>query len=190
MFNLNSDTLMLCWQPITRGDLGGDSVGSVLMGRLLDARVLGRMRTQSAIDFEIRPLTGQGSILPEQTFSSFTALKSPLKRPDTQTLTVQLSGLTGEPALEAVMHYSRDSSQNAEQVIRWVMSTLGLIVLLSAGTLILGVNQLLVRRINALSSDLNQISASNQWARRVVEFSGKDELCSLSRNTNQLLSVI
>ena len=190
LFNLNSDTLMLCWQPITRGDLGGDSVGSVLMGRLLDARVLGRMRTQSAIDFEIRPLTGQGSILPEQTFSSFTALKSPLKRPDTQTLTVQLSGLTGEPALEAVMHYSRDSSQNAEQVIRWVMSTLGLIVLLSAGTLILGVNQLLVRRINALSSDLNQISASNQWARRVVEFSGKDELCSLSRNTNQLLSVI
>ena len=89
-----------------------------------------------------------------------------------------------------IVHYTRDISRNAQQIIGWVMSTLGLIVILSAGTLILVVNRLLVRRIKALSSDLNQISASNQWSRRVIEFSGKDELCSLSRDTNQLLDVI
>jgi diguanylate cyclase (GGDEF)-like protein len=190
LFNLNSDTLMLCWQPITRGDLSGEYVGSVLMGRLLDARVLERMRTQSAIDFQIEPLTSQGSIHPEQTFTSFTELHSKLNRPDNETVTVMLSGLTGEPALQVLMHYSRDISRNAEQVIRWVMSTLMLIVILSAVTLILGVNRLLVWRINALSSDLNHISANNEWAKRVIQFPGNDELSSLSRDTNQLLSVI
>ncbi len=189
-FNLGKDSMLLCWQPIRRTDHSGDYVGTILMGRLLDEQILDRMRNQSAIDFDIQPIESNAPIQLQQTSGSPRIPEVKLVRVGKDMVSAELLGLNGKPAVEIHLKFSGDISRNGNQVIRWVMSVMLLVVALNGGCLIIGVHLLLVSRINSISSELKGISASTSWDRRLSSTAGNDELSSMSKDVNQLLEVI
>ena len=189
-YNLDSSSLLLCWQPIRRTDQRGDYVGTILMARVLDSLILERMRKQSAIDFVIRPIEGNAPIQPDQSRGALQGPQVNLLRIGKDVVSAELSGLSGKPALDVQMHFPDDVSRNGNQVIQWVMSVMLLVVALNGGGLIIGVHLLLVNRIKSVSSELKAISASASWDSRITSASGTDELNTLGEDVNQLLEVI
>lgn len=189
-FNLTETTLLLCWQPIRRTDHSGNYVGTLMMARVLDGLILERMRKQSAIDFDIIPIESSAALQIIRLPATLQAAQFDRLRVGSHLVSAELLGLTGKPSLEVRMQVPDDISRNGNQVIRWVMSVMLLIVAINGGCLIVGVHVLLVSRIKSISSELKSISASTSWDRRIVSIAGNDELSSLGEDVNQLLEVI
>ena len=189
-YNLDSRSLLLCWQPIRRTDHSGDYVGTLLMARVLDSLILDRMRMQSAIDFDIHTIDDASPIQLDKIPRAQQPASSNLLRIGKNMVSAELSGLNGNPALEIQMRFPDDISNNGNQVIHWVMSVMLLVVALNGGALIIGVHLLLVNRIKSVSGELKAISAAASWDKRITSAVGSDELSTLGEDVNQLLEVI
>ncbi len=190
IFNVTKTSLLLCWQPIRRTNHSGEYVGSLLMARVIDEQILDRLRNQSALDFDIQPIQDTGVVELHKGLRAFQAQKIKVSRASKDLVTATLTGLTGNPALQIQMHFSDEVSRNGNQVIRWVMAVLLLVVALTGGSLIMGIHVLLVRRIQSFDAELNAISASTHWTSRLSNTEGNDELSNLGKDVNQLLGVI
>lgn len=181
--------IMLCWQPMRKTDGSGRLVGTVVMGRLLDAQKLEGLKKIGGIKFELSaPLPGQISKMPLQTTLAIADMHFSLS--EEGVLVANLIGINERPVLAIRLLFSRDIVRSGDAIIWRVVRALLLVVALSSIVLWLGLHFLMVKRLGHLGRQLNVISHTEDWSRRVEKPSGSDELVGLSADINLLLTTI
>jgi diguanylate cyclase (GGDEF)-like protein len=190
LFSVSAEAMVLCWQPVLRADHSGNYIGSLLMGRVLNADIVARMRRQSAIDFELQALPAGDSTNFEVSKTAFSAQDVRHDASEPGILQATLPGLTGIPAVSLRLRYERDVSLRGREVIRQVGAVLLVAVVLNAAILMAGIYFMITRRLRNISNSLQTISGASHWSGKVPESQGSDELARLAGDVNQLLGVI
>lgn len=181
--------IMLCWQPMRKTDGSGGMVGTVVMGRLLDTQKLESLKKNGGVKFELSaPLPGEMKKVPMQTQLAIADMQ--FGRSDEGVLVANLIGINDRPVFGIRLLFSRDIVRSGDAIIWRVVRALLLVVALSGVVLWLGLHFLLVKRLGHLGRQLNVISHTEEWSRRVEKPSGSDELVGLSSDINLLLTTI
>lgn len=186
--------LALCWARIARSDLSGDVVGTVLMGRLLNAARIAKLREQTGLTFEMRAVTQ----LPEGlTRWTDTLAKTTLGAPDMfaqqaenlYQLYYVLQDVTHKDVGVIEVQVPREMHSQGLQLFEQVRAQLVWTALGMA--LLLGwlVHALLVRRLRTFTRQLLSLSRKSAWGRR-IDMRGKDELGILANQVNSMLDLI
>lgn len=181
--------IMLCWQPMRKTDGSGSMVGTVVMGRLLDSYKQESLKKTGGIKFELTaPLSGKMS---KEMMQTRLVIADMHFSPSEQgVLVANLIGVNEHPVLGLRLLFARDIVRSGDAIIWRVVRALLLVVVLSSVVLWLGLHFLMVKRLGHLGRQLNVISHTEEWSRRVEKPSGSDELVGLSADINLLLTTI
>lgn len=181
--------IMLCWQPVRKTDGSGSMVGTVVMGRLLDAQKLESLKKNGGVKFELSlPLPGEMKKVPMQTQLAIADMQ--FSRSEEGVLLANLIGINERPVFGVRLFFSGDIMRSGDAIIWRVVRTLLLVVGLSSIVLWLGLHFLMVKRLGHLGRQLNVISHTEDWGRRIETTAGSDEIVGLGADINLLLSTI
>ena len=178
---------LIASHPILRSDLSGDPRGVVIMGRYLTSDEIGRLRllTREGLVFT-RP--GDPAIPPDR-------LRSGRDRgietdgPDRITGYAIIRDLFGRDALFLEIRETREiSRQGIMTALQVILITLAVGLLAGAGMILL-LNHVVLRRINTLAAQVQEVSRSPDQTGR-IEIPGDDEISSLAREIRQMLDTI
>lgn len=185
---------LLCAGRIARSDLTGDTVGAVLMGRMVDVRRVTQWQEQTGMGLRLLAANAapaslhwwQGALAEHRLGPRDMAVQVQSQR---NLSYVQLTGLDGQPVamLEASAPrelYVRTQALQARVIVQAMLSALCIAVLLAAA-----VHWMLVRRLRAFTAQLQDLASAAAWSRR-VRVSGKDELGVLASEVNLMLDMI
>lgn len=187
-------TVLMCWARITRSDLSGDFVGTLAVGRLLDARRLTQWKDQTGAELRWVPSEQVGpsaqywmGVLPPnevgdrniraQESEHFYALYLPVydhRRQIASELEIRLPRILQERA--AVLQ--REVLQAATLSAVAVAAVLGFLVHL-----------LLVRRLRVFAREMVWLERSGKWDQR-ISVHGRDELGVLADEVNKVLAMV
>ncbi len=170
--------VFLCWQAIHKTDHSGKEGGTIIMTQLMDKSVLKRIQDQSNLKFELLPISDRP---PKSTGDS---------EIDNHYLYTQLKGISGEPILNARLKFSRDVSQEGDEIIGKIIRVLLLVTVLTGLTLLVGVHFLVIRRLRRMETELDNIWRNARWTGNLDTKNGKDELNELAHSINRMLALI
>lgn len=185
---------LVCAGRITRNDRTGDTVGVVLMGRMVDARRVGQWQEQVGMD--LRLLGAKAMPAAAQRWNGVLAAHRLGPRDmavqvlDQHNLSyLPLHGLDGQPVatLESSAPrelYVRTQALQSRVIVQAMLSALCIAVLLAAA-----VHWLLVRRLRTFKAQLQDLASAAAWSRR-VRVPGQDELSVLASEVNLMLEMI
>lgn len=187
--------LLICWQPIHPSHHKDATVGTLVMGQLLDNRILKRIRDQSGITFELNPLNVEVNDNPQITPSLLQKATIALDdmeflNSETNVLIAHLNNIVGQPILEIRLQFSNDVSQQGRKIILALMRAVLLITFLTSFTLLIGIHFLVIRRLRNMEVELNNIWRSGRWASRLTAKEKQDEIGQLAASINRMLSII
>ena len=191
------DQLMLvAVEPILRSDETGPINGVLLMGRYLDDAKLEDIELRTKLDLKTYrpsqldlPEPIQAALQNLNTEPGNTEISNTLRRLDTDTLGgyVLFPGIYEQPQLLVQTILPRDIYQQGQTNLRYLrLALLGAcgISILSIGLLL---ERVILKRLVKLSREVKHIGRSNDLTLRVA-VEGKDELGSLSKCVNDMLS--
>ena len=182
---------LLSVQPVLTSLDEGPARGVLIMGRRLTESELDDLRRRTALEFTLWPF--DASELPETLATLqddlLDAGSTALSRPDRETMTGirLLEDIHGDPTMLVELTTRRDM---------YVVARQGLLMALAAIMLITGfifvaiwsyLNRHLLLPITRITSEIAQIAEKSAFHERVTLVS-KDELATLSRQTNYLLT--
>ena len=185
---------LVCAGRITRSDRSGDTVGAVLMARMVDVRRVALWQEQTGMG--LRLLAANATPDTAQRWPA--ALAEHRLGPRDMAVLVQaqrnlsyvsLTGLDDQPVatLEASAPrelYVRTQALQSRVIVQAMLSALCIAVLLAAA-----VHWLLVRRLRAFKAQLQDLASAAAWSRR-VRLPGQDELSVLASEVNLMLEMI
>jgi diguanylate cyclase (GGDEF)-like protein len=187
--------LIICWQPIHRIDQQNKEVGTLVIGQLLDERIMKRIQEQSGVKFELNLLTLDAST--ELQFTQTEAQKATIElenmefvksQPDI--LVAHLNNIVGQPVLEVRLQFSNDVSQQGRKMMWELMRALLLITFSTSLALLLGIHFLVIRRLRNMETELNSIWRNSRWAGRLSTKEKPDEIGQLASSINRMLTII
>lgn len=186
--------MLTCWARITRSDSTGEFVGTAVMGRLLDAPLLDKLRQQVNLPFEVRAST---DMPPNLTLWSGHKRTGHLEKTDFYTthepnvyhLYYPLNDLLGQDAAVVTLDVSRDVHLQSIQLFEHVRQEQLLIAVALAVLLFLMIHFLLVSRLRDFEQQLITLADESTWDKRLA-IRGTDELGVLADRVNQLLGLI
>ncbi len=186
--------MLTCWARITRSDSTGDFVGTNVMGRLLDAPLLDKLRQQVNLPFELHSDTG---LPPNLTFWPGNKSTGHLDKTDFYTahepniyhLYYPLKNLLGQDAGLITLDVSRDVHLQSEQLFERVRQEQLLIAVAMAVLLFVMIHFLLVSRLRNFEQQLIALADQSTWDKRLT-IGGTDELGVLANRVNKLLGLI
>ena len=187
----DGETWLLCWQGIHRSDGSGEAHGTLLMGRLLDARILQRIRNQSGLDFEIEKTLPDGlppAARPSRERVSLDDLS--LGGPDNHVLRGRLLDAWGEPVFLFRMRLPSDIERSGRQITWRVVTVVAVGALLSGLVLVLGTQVLLVRRLQLMERQLRDAGTAGGWPQQIATSPGRDEISTLGQAINRMLRML
>jgi diguanylate cyclase (GGDEF)-like protein len=181
---------LLCWQHIRLSDGSGEPHGTLLMGRLLDAQILQRMRNQSGLDFQIdRTLAGGAPGNPGVAGGTVSADELVIGGPGKHTLTGRMLDASGQPVFLFRIRLPADIERSGREITWRVVLVVALGALLSGALLVMGVQVVLVRRLRLMERQLRDVSASG-WPEQIATTPGGDEISTLGQTINQMLRTL
>jgi sensor domain CHASE-containing protein/signal transduction histidine kinase len=183
---LEEGPLIVASRPILTSEEEGPIRGALIMARYLDDAEIELLSESTLIPFtatsfekvpEIlsKPLSAEGAML--------------VRRLHTDTVAgyTRLDDIYGEPALILEIQTARDIYQQGERSIYYFMlSLLGAGLIFSMVTLLI-LERPLLARLTHLNADVERIGATGDLSKR-VPISGRDELSSLARSINSMLT--
>ncbi|MBN1978609.1 MAG: GAF domain-containing protein [Anaerolineae bacterium] len=183
---LEEGPLIVASRPILTSEEEGPIRGALIMARHLDDAEIELLAESTSIPFTSALLEEAPEILRKPLSAEGVTL---VRRLGTDTIAgyTRLDDIYGQPALVLELQTSRDIYQQGERSISYFMLSLvgaGLIFGLVA---LLILERPLLARLTGLNSDVERIGATGDLSKR-VPVSGKDELSSLARSINSMLT--
>lgn len=181
---------LVCWQPIQPSNHLGATVGTLVMGQLIDESMLKRIREQSGSTFEISRLPIQLNKNPSIPSATIESEKIEFSKSEPNILTTSLGNLVGQPILKVRLQFSNDVRHQGTKIIREVMRVLLLITILTGLTLLISVHFLVIRRLRTMETELNNIWSKSRWTGRLTIKEHDDEISQLTHSINRMLTLI
>jgi len=185
------DIYLLCWQHIRLSDGTGEPHGTLLMGRLLDAQILQRIRNQSGLDFQIdRNLTDATPGSPGAAGGTVSTDQLVIGGADKHTLTGRMLDASGQPVFQFHIRLPEDIERSGRQITWRVVLVVTIGALLSGAMLVMGVQVVLVRRLRLMERQLRDVGSASGWPEQIVTTPGSDEISTLGQTINQMLRTL
>lgn len=194
LIKTDAGLMQICWAGIVHTDALNDVVGTVLLGRLLDATRIQKLREQTKLSFDLKAqaglptgLTPWRNILKPGTIGSgefWTSLDDEVVNifyPVRDILQDEL----GLISLDMPRTVHRQGVQLFQQVRQQLLWT----ALLMTTLLGLTLNFMLVRRLRRFARQLEVLDGPSSWATR-IDIGGHDELSLVAANFNKLITLI
>jgi diguanylate cyclase (GGDEF)-like protein len=186
--------MLTCWAHIRRSDSSGEFVGSVVLGRLLDAALLAKLSHQTGLPFT---MVERSQAPPEMlAWSGFLAssLIGPgdvwsAQEPSLYHLAFLAQDLLKRNVALLTLAVSRDVHEQGLLVYQQVRQQLIWAALIMASLMSIAVHLLLVRRLRRFTQQLVKLAETQTWNTR-IKVRGSDELGTLSGHVNHLLKLI
>lgn len=189
---------VVCWTAIVQSNGLGPSVGTVVMARELDARVLDVMAQYAGAAFTIEDLASATPNAAEPAMavwklSDFQHLQhgdlQARFAPNAITLNYQLQDLEAQPLSWVRIRMDRRLMEQGQRVIKDVLVQLAVVALATGLVLVITVHWWLVRPIARLRSDVAELSATRRWD-ETLAYDRPDEIGALTQGINGLLAVL
>ena len=186
--------MQICWAGIVRTDFLNDVVGTVLLGRLLDAAHIQKLRDQTKLSFDLKlqaalpmELTPWRNILKPGTIGSgefWTVFNDEMVNIfyPVRDVLQQHVGLISLDMPRTVHRQGVLLFQQVRQQLLWT-------VLLMTTLLGLALHFMLVRRLHRFAKQLEVLDGQTSWDTR-IDIGGRDELGLVAANFNKLLLLI
>jgi diguanylate cyclase (GGDEF)-like protein len=187
----DGEIYLLCWQDIHRSDGTGDAHGTLLMGRLLDERILQRIRNQSGLDFGIERTLADG--LPVPIPAAGRAISTDalaIGGADRHMLTGRMLDASGQPVFRFHIHLPADIERSGRQITWRVVVVVAVGALLSGLVLVIGTQVLLVRPLRRMERQLRDVGAAGGWPEQIAAPPGGDEIATLGETINRMLRAL
>ncbi len=186
--------LLACWSGILPGDGKGDPVGTVFMGRQLDAERLQKLREQIRLPFDLLTATElpeEAAAWPQATVQGILGNSqfASTHDDDKYRLYLPVKDILGEKIGTLTLDIERQVHKQGihlyQQVRQQVLWTLVLLSIL----LPTAMHFIFVRRLRKLAGQLDTLAGNADWRERIA-IRGNDELGLVVRNVNRLLELI
>ena len=190
----DANLLQWCWAGIVRSDGSGTPVGTVVMGRTLDAERLKVMRGQVRLPFELKPSTEmpaglelwRGALEPG-TIGSGDFWTS--HEPNVYHLYYRVQDLLKRDVGLLTLDVSRNVHEQGVALYGQVRKQLIIGILIMTALLAAALHFLLISRLRRVAAELDDLSARSAWDSS-IDVGGQDEIGAVARNVNRLLSLI
>jgi len=194
LIKADAGLMQICWAGIVHTDFLNNVVGTVLLGRLLDAAHIQKLREQTKLTFDLKAqaglpvgLTPWRNILKPGTIGSgdfWTAFNDEVVDIFYPVRDV-LQQHVGLISLDMPRTVHRQGVLLFAQVRQQLLWT----VLLMTTLLGLALHFMLVRRLHRFAKQLDVLDGQSSWDTR-IDIGGRDELGLVAANFNKLLSLI
>ncbi|MGN6525629.1 MAG: sensor domain-containing diguanylate cyclase [Burkholderiaceae bacterium] len=187
----DGEIYLLCWQDIHLSDGSGPAHGTLLLGRLLDGRILQRIRNQSGLDFAIERTLAD--TLPAGARTDGRAVSTDdlsLGGADRHTLTGRMLDAAGQPVFLFQIRVPADIERSGRQITWRVVVVVAVGALLGGLVLVLGAQVLLVRPLQRMERELRDVGAAGGWPEQIAAPPGGDEIATLGRTINRMLRAL
>ena len=194
MLASDAGLMLTCWAGIVQSNASGEIVGTVVMGRLLDASRLQKLREQTRSPFA---LTEQAA-LPEG-LSPWPGRLEPgvigngdfWASSDAQLyhLAYPLQDILGQKVGLITLDVARSVHQQGVLLYQQVRQQLVWTVLIVTALLGLALHFLLIRRLRRLARQIDVLEKQSDWEAR-IDVGGADELGLVATKFNALLALI
>lgn len=194
MVRHEADIMQWCWAGIVRSDGSGEPVGTVVMGRRLNALRLMAMRDQVRLPFELKPsieLPGGlerwqgalalGSIGSGDFWTSY--------EPNVYHLYYQVQDILKKNVALLTLDVSRTVHEQGVLLYAQVRKQLIIAILFMTALLAAALHFLLISRLRRFARELDDLSARSAWSSS-IGVGGNDEIGAVASNVNRLLSLI
>jgi sensor domain CHASE-containing protein/signal transduction histidine kinase len=186
--------LLICWAGIVHTDAIGDVVGTVVLGRLLDAAHVAKLREQTKLAFALststevpKGLTAWTDVLQAGAIGSgafWTSFDS-----EVYNIFYPVRDILKQDAGLISLVMPRTVHQQGVLLFQLVRQQLVWTVLIMTTLLGLTLHFMLVRRLQRFARQLEVLDGQSSWDTR-IEIGGTDELGLVAANFNKLLVLI
>ena len=186
--------MLVCWAGIVHTDAVNDVVGTVVLGRLLDAAHVTKLREQTKLAFDLstnaklpQGLTPWSEALPPGSIGSgafWTSLDA-----EVYNIFYPVRDILKQDAGLISLAMPRTVHQQGVRLFQLVRQQLVWTVLIMTTLLGLTLHFMLVRRLHRFARQLEVLDGQSSWDTR-IEISGQDELGLVAANFNKLLVLI
>ncbi|MHC5023105.1 MAG: response regulator [Planctomycetota bacterium] len=194
LVELGDDPMIIASNPIVTSLKTGPIRGTLIMGRLLDEKVMGKLRTTTLLDaraFPLDQLSGRAELL-----RAYEQLRAPESGPFVQTLSQRriagywlMRDLNAEPLLLLRVATDRDSHRRGQASMVYVISALVIAgIVFGIVTLVL-LERVILRRVSRLSMRVARIGRKGDPTARVPA-QGSDEISELGKAINEMLEAV
>ncbi len=196
---LPESPLLVVSRPILTSTASGPSRGLLILGRYLDAPELQRLAEITQLSLTLEPIS--------EGMASNPFLLSPQIQPYTEAIinsqairlhplnaeiaiaSATIADLNGEPKLSLQVQVDRPIYQQGQTTLGYFSLFLLVVGLIFGGITLLLLEKLVLSRLTALNSSVNEIGESGNLALR-ISVAGKDELSSLAEAINGMLQAL
>jgi diguanylate cyclase (GGDEF)-like protein len=186
--------MLTCWAGILRSDLSGDIVGTVVLGRLLDASRILKLRRQTGALFEISATPTMPKNLNKWSGKlSANSIGSSdfwtLYEPNVVHLFFRLQDILKQDVGVLTLDKRRPVREQGERLYRQTREQLLWVIVIMTAVLALTLNFLLIDRLRRFAKQLVELAKKSTWNTR-IDIQGNDELGLVATNVNKLLALI
>jgi len=182
--------LLICWQPIRKSDLTGAPVGTVILARLLNNKLINKLQEQSNIKFELSPLTIKDA---EPAFAP-TGLITPeniaFSKTESGVLTANLINIIGQEILKIRLEFSDDLRVRGAEMTAQEIRNILIVTLLIGIVIYTGIQLLIFRHLHKIGFELKSIWRNGRWAERLDIAKESNELGDIAQSINRMLGLI
>ena len=194
ILRIDAGLMLACWSGILPSDSSGSPVGTVLMGRLLDAERLAAMRTQTRLPFVLD--------VQKQLPSGLTRWDRPLEpgligngqfwassESDVYHLYWPVKDILKQEVGLISLDMPRSAYQQGQSLYQQVRRQLGWTALSLTIVLGLTLHFILIRRLRRFARQIELLEEHSTWKNR-VDIGGGDELGLVAGKFNELLGIV
>ncbi|HEX7895389.1 MAG TPA: diguanylate cyclase [Terriglobales bacterium] len=186
---LQGRLLMLSCQPVLSARGTGQSRGTLIMGRALDQDVIASLSRSAGVPVWIEPISNLAAADPKNLSWSNGTDSARVENDSTMLNYIALQDLSGRPSVLLAARTPRSLHLEAKTESRYLFGLLMLAGVVYCGILFFFVEEVLVARIARLSDDIEKVTLSSDFSRRVNAL-GRDEVSALARTLNSMLAAI
>jgi signal transduction histidine kinase len=192
ILDLAEGPMLLSVRPVLTSEDQGPVGGTFVMGRILDAQLVQHLTDILQMSFSLYrldppPTTDDSESLPESLYTQDVVVQ-PLDQ-STVAGYAPVRDIFDQPTFVLQVDQPRDVYAQGLVTVRYFLIA-GLVVALAfAGIVFVVLDRWVLRRLAHLSSNVGQIAARGDFARR-VSGDGKDEMAALAGSVNELLRAI
>lgn len=191
--SLPEGIMMVAAVAVTDGDIIQSPLGTMVTGRLISDKILQKIKDTTKLSINLIPLRDNmsskfGEAFKETLNDKDGHFSKPINSDIIEGYSL-LKDINDKPIAMFHMESPRVIYQSGLKAIQYYLTSFVLLGVLFSMLLVGLLRMLIVKRLERLDHEVADIGESNQLTRRVDE-TGNDELSSVSRQINHMLSII
>jgi len=187
---LPEELVLIAFHPILTSEWEGPIHGTLIMGRRLDADRIEQISNKLHLSITVHQLNAPFPSTLDTIYPSLTADTPIIVKPLNDTVIsgyALLNDFYGNPALIIEINLVRDIHQQSILVMWYLILSYLIIGLVIDVLIVIFLERFIVVRLTTLNNNMREISVDKDLSKR-IEVKGKDELSTLTRTMNTMLT--